>query len=84
LGKTINRAAATNPAVLLNKRDENYDLKGLNDLLERTWTHDSLPFESNTVYDNHCIRLLADSYKSVDGRAIATHASVQKVATCSR
>jgi hypothetical protein len=69
LGKTIDRAAATDPAVLLNKRDESYNLKGLNDLLERTWTHDSLPSESNTVDENHCICLLADSYKVVYRRA---------------
>jgi hypothetical protein len=72
LGKTIDRAAATDPAVLLNKRDEKYNLKGLNDILERTWTHDSLPLESNTVDENHCICLFADSYKVVDGRAIVS------------
>jgi hypothetical protein len=72
MGKTIDRAAATDPDVLLNKRDENYDLKGLNDLLDRTWTHDSLPLKSNTVNENHCIRLLADSYKVVDDRAIVS------------
>jgi hypothetical protein len=42
LGKTIDQAAATNPAVLLNKRDEICDLKGLIVFLERTRTHDSL------------------------------------------
>jgi transposase InsO family protein len=56
--------------IFTSTREANPQIRSLHEELKNLWTHDNYPSESSTMDDEHCRKILLNSYKIENGRAI--------------
>jgi hypothetical protein len=72
LGGVVLADQPTSPNLLLNKKEEQNDIRDIHDLLRKLWTYDQFPTDCLTLDEEHCVKTLTDSYKVIDKRAFVS------------
>jgi hypothetical protein len=70
--RPTDKSLALFPNLLLNKKEEHYDIRDIHEPLRKSWTYDQFPTDSLTLDKEQCVKTLTDSYKVIYKRAFVS------------